>query len=73
MPQPKTESDPICPNGYQQMQLDRISEAAARFFNQPPESTISHGYFTDRKASMTTILATGTLNITITYSPKKTD
>lgn len=73
MPHPKTESDPIWPNGYQQMLLDRISEAAARFFNQPPESTISHGYFTDRKASMTTILATGTLNITLNFSPKKTD
>lgn len=66
-------NDPIWPNGYQQMQLDRISEAAARFFNQPPESTISHGYFTDRKASMTTILPTASLNITIRYTPKNTD
>lgn len=73
MPQPKTESDPIWPNGYQQMLLDRISEAAARFFNQPPESNLSHGYFTDRKASMTTILPTGTLHISLSFTPKKTN
>lgn len=73
MPQNQSESAPFCPNDHQQTQLDRISEAAARFFNQPPESNLSHGYFTDRKASMTTVLPTGTLHITLNFSPKKTD
>ena len=64
---------PIWPNGYQQMQLDRINEAAAQYFNQPPQATFSHGYFTARKISMTTILPSGTLDITIRYTPKKTE
>ena len=60
----------IWPNGYQQMQLDRINEAAAQFFNQPPQASFSHGYFTARKISMTTVLPSGTLDITIRYTPK---